>query len=223
MWKSRTGRVASAVVGTLALLAGSILTGEAQIPPGTINLPITVSVPPESLLPISDVVVFDGSAAITSDNANGLMVGCPLGFEPDNPAAVDLVGCGGTFTSSSAICEFVSDPGEPDLPGVGAPEGGGCEVTFNGLLENLVCGTGTLQANISFSGGLLRSEQSTGVLGIVLVATVGVITGYLNDGDYIVGLVQLGPPLSVPPPLPPDTGDCMTGVTFIASALMFDL
>jgi hypothetical protein len=208
----------SAALGATALLLGSAVGSHAQIPPGTINTPTTIAVPPESLLPISDVIAFNGTAPITSDNTNGLLVGCPLGGEPDSPPAVDLVGCGGQFNFTSSICEGVSDG---DL---GAPEVGGCVVTATGQFQNLVCGTGTVQGTVTITG----NDPYTGTFGIIFAATVGVVTGNLTDGsdgsvDYLVGLVQLGPPTNIPPQTPPDTGDCTTQFTVTSVDVGFDL
>ncbi len=210
--------LATAALGASAMLLGSALSGHAQIPPGTILTPGSILVPPESTSPISDVVAFTGLATITNDNGNSAL-GVPCASttpEPDGPAAVDLVGCGGSFQFGSAICEGVSDSTDGD--GVEPP--GGCSVTANGNFENLVCGTGFVQGtNVTITG----FESYTGPFGLVFVGTIGVLTANLSDNDYAVGVVQLGPPTTPPSPNPADPTDCTTGFTVTGVAVAFDL
>jgi hypothetical protein len=219
--------VASATFGTVALMLGSAMGGHAQVPPpGTINTPSQVSVPPESTLPLSDVLAFTGQATIQSDNCTGVVpvdLDCPPvgGGEGDNPPAVDLIGGGGTFGFTS---------GSPAGPGcVGwsdTAEAGLCSVGATGSFQNAVCGTGYVQGTVTITGGADAGES--GPFGIVFAATVGVVTGNISDTpdadgsgtDYVVGVVQLGPPLTTAVPALPD---CTSGFTVTSVDVALDL
>lgn len=209
--------LAAAAVGASALLLGSAVGGRAQTPPpGTIQTPNTILVPPESVLPLSDILAFSGTAHIQTDNANGVLP-CVSNDEPDNPAEVDLVGCGGTFSFGSDIaCAGVSDP-NPDFPGGLVPEGPNCFVTANGTFENAVCGSGYVQGNVNVTSGADAGEG--GSFGIVFVGTIGVVTSNIS-GDYGVGVVQLGPPVPPSAPTPPD---CTPAFTVTSVDVLFDL
>jgi hypothetical protein len=216
MSKRRLVRSVTAVRGTAALLPCSTVGALAQVVPGTINLPILGS--SDGPFPVSDLMALNSALTITSDNFNGVFVPCRSN-EPDNPPEVDLVGCGGSFNFTSVTCVGLSDP-EPDLPAVGTPETGLCSIGANGNFQNLVCGTGYVQGNTTVTGGADAGEAGT--FGIVFTATVGVVTGYIS-GDYVVGVVQLGPPLAVPRPPNPNDPDCTGGFTVHATAVLLDL
>jgi hypothetical protein len=209
--------LAGATLGAAALLLSSAVGSHAQVPPGTINLPNIGG--SDGFPPISDVLAFSGQAVITSDNAAGLIAPC-LSAEPDNPPEVDIVGCGGTFGFTTTACAGVSDP-DPDLPAIPSTvEAGLCSIAATGSFQNLICGTGTVQGAVTITGGADAGEAGT--FGIVFAATVGVVTGYIS-GDYVVGVVQLGPPLAVPPPPNPNDPDCTGGFTVTSVDLAFDL
>ncbi len=219
----RLATMAVALLGAGAVLMTSVEEGRAQTPPpGTVFLPSTPpAVPPESVLPLSDVLVFTVDTEITSDNSNGALPGseqCPDGGEPDNPAAMDLVGCGGSFSFSSVACVEVSDP-EPDLPGAGLPEAGPCDVQASASYEALVCGSGYIQGSVAVDGGPDTGES--GRFGIAFAGTVGVIAGSIGN-DYAVGIAHVSPLASIPPPMP-DAGDCSTLVSIEAALVLLDL
>jgi len=223
---------ASATLGAVALLFGSAMGGNAQVPPtGTINTPEQTSVPPESTLPLSDILAFSGQATITSDNCVGVIpvdLDCPpLGpGEGDAPAEVDLIGGGGGFNfTSSILCLGWSDLSEVGVVIAVPPTN--CAVAANGTFQNLVCGTGYVQGNVSITAGPDAGEG--GPFGIVFAATIGVVTGNIRepaaDGDgagtdYVVGVVQLGPPTAVNVPAP---GDCTNAFTVTSVDLALDL
>jgi len=207
-------------LGVAALLLGSTTGGRAQVIP-----PSGVAIPPEGAL-LSDAVGFVGEAQIASDNPNGFVAPCLENDEPDTPASVDLVGCGGTFNFSSLACAGASDNGPENLP-PGSPElPSTCNVTASGNFANLVCGTGEASGTAAVTGG---GESQSIAFGIVFVATVGIVTGNANDtsgdgtadpADYVVGVVDLGPPTAANVP---SVGDCTNGFTVAVAALELDL
>jgi len=182
--------LAGAGLAALALMGGSTLSAHAAGSSGTV---------------ISDVIVFEGHATITSDS------------DGDNPPAVDLRGGSGTYSFTGTGACF-SD-GDPVLP----LEVGTCSITSSGNFTNTACGTGSVTggtATVTASNG----ETGTVTYGITFVATIGLLTGTWNstgspddplatDSEPIDGVVLIAAPVQVPQVL--DVGDCTDAFTVI--------
>jgi hypothetical protein len=174
----------------------------------------------DSAVPVSDAVVFWGEAVVTTDNAGPAQ-------DPDVPGFMDLIGGGGSFSMTSALCLGWSDVDEAGL----------CSITVSGSFSTQLCGTFVLDGTgtLTISGPLASEAGSTGFHGS-LIDGIGVVTNtgpvrWTSDGETVgdsslVGVLLVMDNLSSFQPsvnyinhvvLGGDTADCLESLLIVGA------